>query len=90
MSRTRKIISSTLLSTALASGVLIGSSTSAEADTRGNRVIVSGYNYQNVQDRCYEKMRTYSSAWTKITQSCTYLGMNQYNEYGFAFWWKSI
>ncbi|WP_332668137.1 hypothetical protein [Aeromicrobium sp.] len=90
MIRTKKIASTALVSAVVTSGLLFGSSTSAQADGEGNRVIVSGYgSYEHVRSRCFDQQRAYSSMRVRITQSCTYIGQNQNLQYGFAFWWTA-
>lgn len=89
MIRSKKIATTALVSAVVTGGLLVGSSTSAQADGEGNRVIVSGYGYENVRSRCFDQQRAYSSMRVRITQSCTYIGMTQRGEYGFAFWWTT-
>ena len=88
-----KKFAAALLTAAVASTVFAGAAAPAQAEPEGNRVIVSGYNYENVRARCFDKQREYSSMRVRITQSCIYIGQNigtqQHLSYGWAFWWAA-
>ena len=88
MIRSKKF-SAAILTIAASSLLFVGSAAPASASPVGNRVIVSGYNWQNVEQRCLEKMRQYVTPRTRITQPCIYIGQTQFLEYGYAFWWTT-